>query len=184
MTRNYNLTLSDYPVNTPDQHMIKDTVKVSYTLFRMCEDTVSCRRVHIMGHYGQDAEHGSHNCGNCDICLSVHAFDIEVDVCILANEIIKYAQENDRGHSRYTVERLCNIICKEKAKILLKLQEHHGSLLPYGLGHDNIRRVILKLVLLGVFEEYGIRNQSSRYQDINWYIKVGYLRDFPQHKVI
>ena len=150
--------------------------KGSHALIRMCEDTKTCRRSHVISHYGLQQEQVV-GCGNCDICcMSEHTSSIIVDCRELAWAII---QEVDRVESTqrswteprpkikvpYTFMQLCKYIADAKGATQDAIEQ-----LPFELTSSNVGKIIVKLIMLGVFEEHG--GVNSGYPC--WYIRVSY----------
>tara|TARA_B100000678_G_scaffold291025_1_gene305868 strand:+ start:1293 stop:3305 length:2013 start_codon:yes stop_codon:yes gene_type:complete len=122
-------------------------------MLALCE-TVECRRVNLLGYFGQPAE----ACGNCDTCLEPpQTWDGLVPAQKLLSTIVRLQRE--RGQA-YGAGQLIDILRGADTERIRQLG--HQSLATYGIGSDlsdqDWRSVVRQLLARGILVargEYG-----------------------------
>jgi ATP-dependent DNA helicase RecQ len=121
-------------------------------MLALCE-TVECRRVQLLGYFGQPGE----PCGNCDTCLTPPA---SWDGTVAAQKVLSTVKRLDRERGqKFGAGHIIDILRgKDTAKIE---QFGHGSLSVFGVGADlgegewrGVIRQLLAKGLLAVEGEY------------------------------
>ncbi|CAN5574131.1 DNA helicase RecQ [soil metagenome] len=123
-------------------------------MLALCE-TVSCRRVQLLGYFGQQSE----PCGNCDTCLSPpETWDGTVPAQKLLSTIVRLQRERNQ---RFGAGHLIDILLGKQTPRVT--QHGHDSLSTWALGQDvseqewrGVVRQLLAQGLLAVEGEYGI----------------------------
>ncbi|MFV0375335.1 DNA helicase RecQ [Microbacterium sp.] len=123
-------------------------------MLALCE-TVSCRRVNLLGYFGQASE----ACGNCDTCLTTpDTWDGLIPAQKLLSTIIRLQRE--RGQA-FGAGHLIDILRGAQTERIR--QQRHDRLSTYGLGTDlsdqDWRSVVRQLLARGVLVargEYGV----------------------------
>jgi len=122
-------------------------------MLALCE-TVECRRVQLLGYFGQD----STACGNCDTCLSPpESWDGTVAAQKLMSTIVRLERERNQ---KFGAGHLVDILI---GKITPRVtQQRHDDLATFGIGSDvseqdwrSVVRQLLAQSLLAVQGEYG-----------------------------
>lgn len=122
-------------------------------MLALCE-TVECRRVQMLGYFGQPSE----ACGNCDTCLAPpESFDGTVPAQKLLSTIVRLQRERNQ---RFGAGHLIDILLgRENDRIR---QHKHDELRTYGIGEElsdqewrGVVRQLLAQGILAVQGEYG-----------------------------
>jgi len=122
-------------------------------MLALCE-TVSCRRVQLLGYFGQDSE----ACGNCDTCLSPpESFDGTVPAQKLLSTVVRLQRERNQ---RFGAGQLIDILLGRETD---RVRQHrHDELSTFGIGSElndqewrGVVRQLLAQGLLAVQGEYG-----------------------------
>ena len=116
-------------------------------MLALCE-TVSCRRVQLLGYFGQPAE----PCGNCDTCLAPPQ---TWDGTVAAQKLLSTVVRLDQRGQRYGVGHVVDIL---RGKPTPRVQQlGHDALSTFGIGTDlsdgewrGVVRQLLAQELLGV----------------------------------
>ena len=123
-------------------------------MLALCE-TVGCRRVQLLGYFGQPSE----ACGNCDTCLTPpESWDGTVPAQKLLSTVVRLHRERNQ---RYGAGHLIDILLGKSTPRVK--QFGHDSLSTFGIGADlsepewrGVVRQLLAQGLLAVQGEYGI----------------------------
>jgi len=96
-------------------------------MLALCE-TVSCRRVQLLGYFGQPSE----ACGNCDTCLSPpEAFDGTIPAQKLLSTVVRLQRERNQ---RFGAGQLIDILLgKETERVR---SNRHDELTTFGIGTE------------------------------------------------
>jgi ATP-dependent DNA helicase RecQ len=122
-------------------------------MLALCE-TVSCRRVQLLGYFGQQSE----ACGNCDTCLSPpESFDGTVPAQKLLSTVVRLQRERNQ---RFGAGQLIDILLGRETD---RVRQHrHDELSTFGIGSElneqewrGVVRQLLAQGLLAVQGEYG-----------------------------
>ncbi len=122
-------------------------------MLALCE-TVQCRRVNLLGYFGQTAE----PCGNCDTCLTPpQSWDGTVPAQKLLSTVVRLHRERNQ---RYGVGHLIDIV---RGKQTPRVSQYsHDTLATWGIGADlsdsqwrGVVRQLLAQELLKTEGEYG-----------------------------
>ena len=122
-------------------------------MLALCE-TVSCRRVQLLGYFGQNSE----ACGNCDTCLSPpESFDGTVPAQKLLSTVVRLQRERNQ---RFGAGQLIDILLGRETD---RVRQHrHDELSTFGIGSElneqewrGVVRQLLAQGLLAVQGEYG-----------------------------
>ncbi|WP_395640225.1 DNA helicase RecQ [Pseudolysinimonas sp.] len=114
-------------------------------MLALCE-TVSCRRVQLLGYFGQQSE----ACGNCDTCLSPpEAFDGTIPAQKLLSTVVRLQRERNQ---RFGAGQLIDILLgKETERVR---SNRHDELKTFGigteLGEQEWRGVVRQLLAQGL----------------------------------
>ncbi|MDQ8047206.1 MAG: RecQ family ATP-dependent DNA helicase, partial [Patulibacter sp.] len=123
-------------------------------MLALCE-TVQCRRVNLLGYFGQRSE----PCGNCDTCLTPpESWDGTVPAQKLLSTVVRLARERNQ---RFGAGHLVDIV---RGKRTPRVDQHgHDALSTWGIGADlsesQWRGVVRQLIaqeLLKPEGEYGV----------------------------
>ena len=122
-------------------------------MLALCE-TVECRRVRLLAHFGQQAE----PCGNCDTCLvPPETWDATIPAQMLLSTVLRLQRE--RGQSFGAGQSIDILLGKRTEKVI---QHRHDELSTFGIGTDlseqqwrGVVRQLLAQGLLAVQGEYG-----------------------------
>ncbi|MEI4273611.1 DNA helicase RecQ [Klenkia sp. LSe6-5] len=122
-------------------------------MLALCE-TVECRRVRLLAHFGQQAE----PCGNCDTCLvPPETWDATIPAQMLLSTVLRLQRE--RGQSFGAGQSIDILLGKRTEKVV---QHRHDELTTFGIGTDltevqwrGVVRQLLAQGLLAVQGEYG-----------------------------
>jgi len=96
-------------------------------MLALCE-TVTCRRVQLLGYFGQPSE----PCGNCDTCLSPpEAFDGTVPAQKLLSTVVRLQRERNQ---RFGAGQLIDILLGRETDRVL--QNRHQELTTFGIGSE------------------------------------------------
>ena len=122
-------------------------------MLALCE-TVECRRVQLLGYFGQPSE----PCGNCDTCLAPpESWDGTVPAQKLLSTIVRLQRERNQ---KFGAGHLVDILLGRDTERIR--QQGHDQLRTYGIGQDlsdqewrGVVRQLLAQGLLAVQGEYG-----------------------------
>jgi ATP-dependent DNA helicase RecQ len=122
-------------------------------MLALCE-TVECRRVRLLAHFGQQGE----PCGNCDTCLDPpESWDATIPAQMLLSTVLRLRRE--RGQSFGAGQSIDILLGKRTDKVA---QHSHDELSTFGIGTDlaegqwrGVVRQLLAQGLLDVQGEYG-----------------------------
>ncbi|NEN04822.1 DNA helicase RecQ [Diaminobutyricibacter tongyongensis] len=122
-------------------------------MLALCE-TVQCRRVNLLGYFGQRAE----PCGNCDTCLTPpESWDGTVPAQKLLSTVVRLQRERNQ---RYGAGHLIDIVRGKQTPRVTQFS--HDTLATWGIGSDlsesqwrGVVRQLLAQELLKTEGEYG-----------------------------
>src|SRR6516165_2151001 len=135
-----------------DAHRRRQSLHLD-AMLALCE-TVSCRRVQLLGYFGEDSE----PCGNCDTCASPpQAWDGTIAAQKLLSAVYRLRSER---HQKFGAGHIIDILVgKQTPKVT---QHGHDTLTVFGIGTDlrdtewrGIVRQLLAQGLLAVEGDYG-----------------------------
>ena len=122
-------------------------------MLALCE-TVQCRRVNLLGYFGQRSE----PCGNCDTCLTPpESWDGTVPAQKLLSTVVRLQRERNQ---RYGAGHLIDIVRGKQTPRVTQFS--HDTLATWGIGSDlsesqwrGVARQLLAQELLKTEGEYG-----------------------------
>ncbi len=126
-------------------------------MLALCE-TVQCRRVQLLGYFGEQSPAASTPCGNCDTCLHPPAaWDGTVEAQKVLSAVSRLARQRNQ---RFGAGQIIDILTGRRTD---KVAQHrHDELSVFGIGTDHgaadwrsIIRQLLAHGLLGAEGEYG-----------------------------
>jgi ATP-dependent DNA helicase RecQ len=135
-----------------DAHRRRQSLHLD-AMLALCE-TVSCRRVQLLGYFGEDSE----PCGNCDTCASPpQAWDGTIAAQKLLSAVYRLRSER---HQKFGAGHIIDILLgKSTPKIT---QHRHDTLTVFGIGAElrdtewrGVVRQLLAQGLLSVEGDYG-----------------------------
>ncbi len=150
-------------------------------MLALCE-TVSCRRVQLLGYFGQQSD----PCGNCDTCLSPpEAFDGTIPAQKLLSTVVRLQRERNQ---RFGAGQLIDILLgKETERVR---SNRHDELKTFGigteLGEQEWRGVVRQLLAQGLLtvsaDGYGTLVISPTAADVLDGSRTVMLRREPERK--
>jgi ATP-dependent DNA helicase RecQ len=114
-------------------------------MLALCE-TVSCRRVQLLGYFGQRSE----PCGNCDTCLSPpEAFDGTIPAQKLLSTVVRLQRERNQ---RFGAGQLIDILLGKETERVRSNRHHELKTFGIGteLGEQEWRGVVRQLLAQGL----------------------------------
>ena len=133
-------------------------------MLALCE-TVDCRRVRLLGYFGQAAE----PCGNCDTCLSPpESWDGTVAAQKLLSAVVRLDRERNQ---RFGAGHIVDILLGKQTPRVA--QYEHDALSVFGVGTDlrdtewrGVVRQLLAQGLLAVHGDYGTLSLTDASADV------------------